>query len=119
MSEPGQARDTASWRATLLRVLTAWNRHQVWKILTSIVVIWIVSGTALYFAERDTTPAFATWRESLWNVWVTLFSGLNNAPGTPCRADRCFRRARRRCRPGRFVHGQRRVNPDRTFIKES
>ena len=83
MSEPGQVRDTASWRATLLRVLTAWNRHQVWKILTSIVVIWIVSGTALYFAERDTTPAFGTWRESLWNVWVTLFSGLNNAPGTP------------------------------------
>src|SRR4029079_1571004 len=30
-----------------------------------------------------TNPAFATWRESLWNVWVTLFSGLNNAPSTP------------------------------------
>src|SRR6187402_3590238 len=73
----------ASWRDALLSALTAWNRHQVWKILTSIVVIWIVSGTALYFAERHTNPVFATWRESLWNVWVTLFSGLNSAPTTP------------------------------------
>jgi len=70
----------ATWRARLLSVLTAFNRHQVWKILTAIVVIWIVCGTALYFAERGTNEAFATWRESLWNVWVTLFSGLNNAP---------------------------------------
>ena len=64
----------------MLRVLSAWNRHQVWKILTAIVVIWIVSGTALYFAERGTNPAFATWRESLWNVWVTLFSGTTTRP---------------------------------------
>ena len=61
-------------------MLKAWNRHQVWKILTSIVVIWLVSGTALHFAERGTNPEYETWGESLWNVWVTLFSGLNNAP---------------------------------------
>src|SRR6187402_1557145 len=72
----------AAWRESLLRVLSAFNRHQVWKILTVIVVIWIVSGTALHFAERGTNPAFGTWRESLWNVWVTLFSGLNNAPSS-------------------------------------
>ena len=74
MSELGRVKATASWRDALLSVLTAWNRHQVWKILTAIVVIWIVSGTALHFAERGTNPAFETWRESLWNVWVTLFS---------------------------------------------
>jgi voltage-gated potassium channel len=71
-----------SWRNRLLTVLSAWNRNQVWKILTAIVVIWIVSGSALHFAERGTNPAFATWRESFWNVWVTLFSGLNNTPNT-------------------------------------
>ena len=75
-----RVRDKASWRDTLLSVLKAWNRHQVWKILTAIVVIWIVSGTALHFAERGTNPAFETLRESLWNVWVTLFSGLDDAP---------------------------------------
>lgn len=82
MSEFDRARDKASWREALLKVLTAWNRHQVWKILTAIVVIWIVSGTALHFAERGTNPAYATMRESFWNVWVTLFSGLNNTPNS-------------------------------------
>ena len=80
MSELGRVREKASWRDSLLRVLTAWNRNQVWKILTAIVVIWIVSGFALHFAERGTNPAFATLRESFWNVWVTLFSGLNTTP---------------------------------------
>ena len=82
MSERGRARDKASWLETLLRVLMVWNRNLIWKILTAIVVIWIVCGTALYFVERGTNPAFATWRQSQWNVWVTLFSGLNDAPNT-------------------------------------
>ena len=34
------------------------------------------------FRQRGTTPAFETWRESLWSVWVTLFSGLGEAPKT-------------------------------------
>jgi len=83
LSELGQARGKASWRDTLLSMLAAWNRHQVWKILTAIVVIWIVSSTALHYAERGTNPEYETWGESLWNVWITLFSGLNNAPTTP------------------------------------
>jgi voltage-gated potassium channel len=82
LSDPVRLRDKASWRDALLRVLKAWNRHQIWKILTAVVVIWIVSGTALHFAERGTTPAFETWPESLWSVWVTLFSGLSDAPKT-------------------------------------
>ena len=76
MSEPVLVRDKASWRDALLIVLKAWNRHQAWKILTAIVTIWIVSGLALHFAERDTNPPFKTVGESLWNVWVLLFSGL-------------------------------------------
>ena len=83
MSERAGGRDKLSWRASVLRMLRAWNRHQVWKVLTAIVVIWFVSGTGLYYAERGTNAAFATWRESLWNVWVTLFSGLNTAPNSP------------------------------------
>jgi voltage-gated potassium channel len=79
LSELGRLRDKASWvswRDTLLNVLRAWNRHNVPKILAAIVVIWIVSAIALHFAERGTNPAFETLGESLWNVWVTLFSGL-------------------------------------------
>jgi voltage-gated potassium channel len=83
LSEPARFREKASWRDALLSVLRAWNRHQIWKILTAVLVVWIVSGTALHFAERSTTPAFETWRQSLWNVWVTLFSGLSEEPETP------------------------------------
>jgi voltage-gated potassium channel len=83
LSELDRVRNKASWRAALLGVLSAWNRNQVWKILTSVVVIWIASGTALHYAERDSNPAFKTLGESFWNVWVTLFSGLNNAPNSP------------------------------------
>jgi voltage-gated potassium channel len=82
LSELGQDRDKASWRAKLLSVLTAWNRHQVWRILVAVVVIWIAGGTALHYAERGTNPAFKTWGGSLWNVWLTLFSGLNNVPNS-------------------------------------
>ena len=60
----GRVRDKAAWREALLRVVTAWNRHQVWKILTAIVAIWIASGTALHFAERRTNPAFQIFGES-------------------------------------------------------
>src|SRR4029079_11713320 len=82
MTVPARVREKASWRDALLRALKVWNRNQIWKILTAVLVIWIVSGTALHFAERGTTPAFETWRESLWSVWVTLFSGLGEAPKT-------------------------------------
>ena len=119
MSEPGRVQNKASWRDALLNVLVAWNRHQVWRILTSVVLIWIVSGTALYYVERGTNPAFGTWRESLWNVWLTLFSGLNIHAQDSSWAARGVRRACRRCRLGRFVHGQRGVHPDRTLTKES
>ena len=40
-----------------------------------VVVTWIVGGTAPHFAERGTNPG-ETLGESLWNVWVILFSGL-------------------------------------------
>jgi voltage-gated potassium channel len=76
LSEPVRVKDKASWRDTLLNILKAWNRHQVWKILTAIVAIWIISSVALHLAEGDTNPAFKTLSESLWNVWVLLFSGL-------------------------------------------
>ncbi len=120
MSELGRVRDKASWRDKLLSVLTAWNRHQVWKILTAVVVIWIVCGTALHFAERGTNRAFKTWGESFWNVWVTLFSGRTQLRAQLSGwAARGFRCACRRCRLGRFVHGQRGVDPGRTLTKES
>jgi hypothetical protein len=36
LTEPARLREKPSWRDALLRVLKAWNRHQIPKILTSV-----------------------------------------------------------------------------------
>jgi hypothetical protein len=70
----------------------------------------LAGATSLYFAERKVNPDFANWRESLWSVWVLLFSGLHQPRKTtvgrlvtmavlvgwcsPCRAARTAAPAR-------------------------
>ncbi len=70
------------WREAFLAGLTAWNRHQVARIIGAVAVAWLLGATALYLAERSVNSDFATWGESLWNVWVLLFSGLDQPPKT-------------------------------------
>jgi voltage-gated potassium channel len=70
------------WREAFLAVLGGWNRHQVARIIGAVAVAWLVGATALYLAERGVNSDFATWGESLWNVWVLLFSGLDQPPKT-------------------------------------
>ncbi len=60
----------------------AWNRHQVTRIIAALAVAWLLGATALYLAERGVNSEFATWGESLWKVWVLLFSGLDQPPMT-------------------------------------
>ena len=70
-------------REALLKVLAVWNRHQLARILTAVVVVWVVFSLGIHLAERGTNPAFDTWGESFWNVWVMLFSGPENSPKSP------------------------------------
>jgi voltage-gated potassium channel len=70
------------WREFVLSALTAWNRHQVARIIAAVATAWLLGGTALYLAERHVNTDFATWGESLWTVWVLLFSGLDQPPKT-------------------------------------
>lgn len=70
------------WRRVLFDILSKWNRHHLRRVLSAILIVWLVGATALYFAERGSNPDFKTLGESLWNVWVTLFSGVNNPPTT-------------------------------------
>ncbi len=72
-----------SWREMLLAATSAWNRHQVGRILGGVLLAWVAGATGLYYAERRVNPDFGTWPESLWNVWVLLFSGIDRAPTTP------------------------------------
>jgi voltage-gated potassium channel len=70
------------WRGAVLSVLAAWNRYQVARIIGAVAVAWVLGATTLYFAERGVNSDFATWSESLWHVWVLLFSGLDEPPRT-------------------------------------
>jgi len=70
-------------REALVKVLAIWNRNQLARILTAVVAVWIVFSLGIHLAERGSNPAFDTWQESFWNVWVMLFSGPENSPKSP------------------------------------
>jgi voltage-gated potassium channel len=70
------------WRKTVLSALADWNRHQVSRLIGAIAIVWLLGATALYLAERGTNSNFATWGDALWNVWILLFSGLDQPPKT-------------------------------------
>jgi voltage-gated potassium channel len=71
-----------TWRDAVVKALAAWKRHQVVRIVSAVAVAWLLGATGLYYAERHVNPDFVTWGESLWNVWVLLFSGLDQPPKT-------------------------------------
>jgi voltage-gated potassium channel len=71
-----------NWRHALITVLTSWNRFQVARVVGGVLLVWLIGGLGLYLAEGHTNPAFETLAESLWSVWVLLFSGLDEAPKT-------------------------------------
>ncbi len=71
-----------SWREILLDTLTAWNRHQVARVIGAITAAWLIGAAALYTAEHRANPKISTPTEALWAVWVLLFSGLNDDPET-------------------------------------
>jgi voltage-gated potassium channel len=70
------------WRAAILAALSAWNRHQAARIIAAVAVAWLLGATALYLSERGVNPDFASPGDALWNVWVLLFSGLDQPPKT-------------------------------------
>ena len=48
----------------------------------AVTVAWLLDALGLYPRERNVNSEFATWGESLWTVWVLLFSGLDQPPKT-------------------------------------
>ncbi len=69
-----------SWRQSLVSIVAKWSRSQIWWLLLAIIVIWLLSALLLHLLEPAENPAFATSGAALWNVWVILFSGINEVP---------------------------------------
>jgi voltage-gated potassium channel len=75
-------REAAAWREDVLYALVNWRRNQILPILAMLLVAWFAGATVVHLAERGGNPAFDTWGESFWNVWVALVSGPNEPPKT-------------------------------------
>lgn len=73
---------TRPLREVLVSALHSWNRNQAFRIVAAITVAWVVGSVGLHLAEQGSHTDFETWSESFFNVWVLLFSGLDQLPKT-------------------------------------
>ncbi len=80
---------SGQWRTAVLSAVSSWNRNQVVQIAVAVIIIWLLGAAALFWAENKANPEhFGSFGQSLWGVWVLLFSGLDEPPETAGRADR-------------------------------
>lgn len=77
-----RAIEAGTWRK-LLSSLAVWSRHQLGRVVVAALAVWILGSVGLHLAERRVNPLYGTPYDSLWNVWLLLFSGLQDAPMTP------------------------------------
>lgn len=72
----------ASQRDAVIASLANWNRNQAVRITAAVLLAWLVGAVGIFLAERGVNPAFDSFGESLWSVWVLLFSGMEIQPVT-------------------------------------
>jgi voltage-gated potassium channel len=73
--------DSGTWEQ-FLGSLAAWSRHQLARLSAVSVLVWLAGSLAIYLAERRDNPQYRSPVDALWNVWLLLFSGMNDAPTT-------------------------------------
>ena len=66
----------------LVKSLAAWSHNQLGRLTLVALVIWFTGAAGLYFTEHGVNPSYETAFDALWNVWLLLFSGLEDAPQT-------------------------------------
>jgi Trk K+ transport system NAD-binding subunit len=69
-------------REALVDALRHWQRHQFVRVFAAVLIAWVLGAVGIHLAERGGNPAFDSWIESFWTVWVLLFSGLDDPPKT-------------------------------------
>ena len=81
-SEVRRLRSLRELRRFFLTLMSSWGRHQIWNIVAAILGVWLAGSVIIYALEPADSPAFGTWGKSFWNVWIILFSGVNDSPVT-------------------------------------
>jgi voltage-gated potassium channel len=62
--------------------LLSWTRHEIARFFVAVVIAWVLGAVGIHLAERRSNESFRTWGDSFWNVWVMMFSGIDNPPRT-------------------------------------
>lgn len=82
MTTRRRRRKGGSWQNRLLKLLSGWNRNQIGRIIGFTLLTWLLGAVALNLIEGDLNPDFVNVPESLWHVWILLFSGPDHPPET-------------------------------------
>ncbi len=69
------------WRR-IVKSFASWIRHQLGLLIIVTVACWIFGSVMLYLVEQGVNPAYETPTDAFWNVWLILFTGLQDAPQT-------------------------------------
>ncbi len=75
-------RRTLADRELWMEVFRTLRRSQVVRILVLMSVAWFIGALGIHLAEKGGNPAFDSFGESLWNVFVLMFSGVEDPPKT-------------------------------------
>ena len=69
------------WRR-IVKSFASWLRHQLGLLIVVTTACWLLGSVALFLVERGVNPAYETFFDALWNVWLIFFTGLEDAPET-------------------------------------
>ncbi len=66
----------------LVEAFAQWARHQVGSLVAAAVIVWLFGAFVLHNLERHVNLGYRSYGDALWNVWLILFSGLEEPPKT-------------------------------------
>ncbi len=76
-----QAVDSGTLRR-FVASLSAWSRHQLFRLMLFSLAVWLLGALGLYLAERRSNPDYNSAFDALWNVWILLLTGPGDSPKT-------------------------------------
>ncbi len=58
------------------------RRNRFFQIVAVLILVWVIGSLVIHSVEGEDNPAYSSWGEALWNVWLALFNGMNDTPKT-------------------------------------
>lgn len=77
-----RSEDNESAKFSIADLFRRVRRNQFGMLVIPLIIAWLIGSVLIYFSERGRSPAFSSYAETSWNVWLALFNGLNDMPHT-------------------------------------